>query len=200
MGRGVESVNDIEILQDMLSFAVRVPLQQEGQNKPSVQLIDDQAATAVEIKGLPYDSIVIRAEDFENPLTIFNGSKGERKRADFVIVSNEEQGKWIICIETQAGNDKSEGHIIAQLKGAQCFIGYCKCIGISFWESVEFLDGYQYRFVSMANINSNKVTKKTRPYSPHIQSKGELHDTPDDFLKFLQSPSLYFRKLLHEVS
>ena len=200
MGRGVESVNDIEILQDMLSSAVRVPLQQEGQNKPSVQLIDDQAATAVEIKGLPYDSIVIRAEDFENPLTIFNGSKGERKRADFVIVSNEEQGKWIICIETQAGNDKSEGHIRAQLKGAQCFIGYCKCIGISFWESVEFLDGYQYRFVSMANINSNKVTKKTRPYSPHIQSKGELHDTPDAFLKFLQSPSLYFRKLLHEVS
>ena len=199
MGRGVESVNDIEILQDMLSSAVRVPLQQEGQNKPSVQLIDEQAATTVEIKGLPYESIVIRAEDFENPLTIFNGSKGERKRADFVIVSNEEQGKWIICIETQAGNVKSEGHVVAQLKGAKCFITYCKCIGVSFWESVEFLDGYEYRFVSMANINSNKGTKKTRPYSPHLQSKGKLHDTPEAFLKFLQSPSLYFRKLLYEV-
>ena len=121
MGRGVASVNDIEILQDMLSSAVRVPLQQEGQNKPSVQLIDEQAVTTVEIKGLPYDSIVIRAENFENPLLIFNGTKGERKRADFVIVSNDGKGKWIICIETQAGNHKSERHVVAQLKGAQCF-------------------------------------------------------------------------------
>lgn len=199
MGRGVESVNDIEILQDMLSSAVRVPLQQEGRNRPSVHLTDRQAGTTVEIKGLPHDSIVIRAEDFENPLLIFNGTKGERKRADFVIVSNEEQEKWIICIESQASNHKSEGHVVAQLKGAQCFINYCKCIGRSFWESEKFLDAYEYRFVSMADVNSNRGTNKTRPYSPHIQSKGELHDTPDAFLKFLHSPSLYFRKLLHEV-
>ena len=200
MGCGVESVNDIEILRDMLSSAVRVPLQQDGQNRHSVQLIDEQAGTTVEIKGLPYDSIVIRAEDFENPLIIFNGTKGERKRADFVIVSNEEQEKWIVCIESQAGNHKSEGHVVAQLKGAQCFISYCKCIGKSFWESEKFLDAYEYRFVSIADVNSNRGTNKTRPYASHIQSKGKLHDTPNAFLKFLRSPSLHFRKLLHEVS
>ena len=63
----------------MLVGRAQVRLQQ-SHNRLSVELTDLQAGTTVEIKGLPPDSIVIRAEDFKNPLTIFNGSKGERKR------------------------------------------------------------------------------------------------------------------------
>ena len=171
-------MNDIEILKKMLVCDVQIPLQQEEGRPSSVELTDKQANTTVEIKGLPHDSIVIRAEDFKGPLTVFQGSRSERKRADFVIVSNEERGKWIICIETQAGNSKDPVHVEAQLKGAQCFISYCKCIGRSFWEWEEFLDGYEYRFISMIDINSNKQTKKTRHYSPHIQSpEGTTHLT-----------------------
>ena len=191
-------MNDIEILQDMLAYESKVELQHRP-GRPSVELHDEKAGTSVEIKGLPHDSIVIKPENFEVPRTVFQGLKGERKRADFVIVSIENAEKWIIYIENQAGNNKSTRHVIAQLKGAECFISYCKCIGKSFWESENFLDGYEYRFVSMANIDSNRGTKKTRPYSPHIQSKGTLHDTPHAFLKFFRSPSLNFRKLLHEA-
>ena len=122
-------MNDIEILQEMLNPDAQVPLHQ-GKDKPYVQLKDAQARTIVEIKGLPHDSLVIRAEEFEDPLTLFKGLKRERKRADFVIVSNDERGKWIICIETQAGTSKNRGlTLLAQLKGAQCLISYCKCIG-----------------------------------------------------------------------
>ena len=192
-------MNDIEILQKMIIPDAQVRLKQ-NRGRPSVELTDQKGKTTVEIKGLPHDSIVIRAEDFKDPLTVFEGLKGERKRADFVIVSNEEQRKWIISIETQAGNSKRAAHVEAQLKGAQCFMSYCKCIGRSFWKCEEFLDDYEYRFVSIVDIKDNKETKKTRPYSPHIQSQGKLHDTPDAFLKILRSPSLYFRKLLHEVS
>ncbi len=101
----------------MLSPDAQVLLQ-SGQGRPSVQLTDLQSGTTVKIKGLPHNSIVIRAEDFENPLTIFNGSKGERKRADFVIVSNDEhERKWIICIETQEMDAKLASHVVQQLKG-----------------------------------------------------------------------------------
>ena len=185
-------MNDIEILQEMLVPDIQIPLQQ-GRGKPSVELIDAQAGTTVAIKGVPHDAIVIRAEDFEAPLAVFDGSKGERKRADFVIVSVNENGKWIICIETQRGDYKKPAEVVAQLKGAQCFISYCKCIGKSFWESEEFLDGYEPRFVSIAGLNLEK--QGTRSYSPHIQSKGKLHDTPDAFLRILGSPNLYFRHL-----
>ena len=192
-------MNDIEILQEMLIPDAQVPLHQ-GKGKPYVQLKDAQAKTIVEIKGLPHVSLVIRAEEFEDSLTLFKGLKRERKRADFVIVSNDERGKWIICIETQAGSSKNRGHVEAQLKGAQCLISYCKCIGRSFWQSEEFLGDYQYRFVSMVNVNSNKETRETRSYSPHIQSKGKLHDSPGAFLKIYRSPSLHFRKLLFEMA
>ena len=199
-------MNDIEILREMLISAAQVPLQQ-GPYSSSVELTDKQGDTTVEIKRLPNDSIIIRAEDFEDPLTVFEGSKDERKRADFVIVSNEDTKKWIICIETQGGNYKLASHVEAQLKGAQCFMCYCKCIGRSFWREENFLDGYKYRFVSMANINfrkkktgtnPNKKTKRSR--APHIQSKGKLHDTPDAFLKISRSPSLLFRNLIDEAS
>ena len=92
MGGRVNLVNDIQILREMLNPAALVTLQ-SGSGNPSVHLTDAQSNATVEIKGLPHDSIVIRAENFEGPLTIFNDSKGEQKRADFVIVSNDENEK-----------------------------------------------------------------------------------------------------------
>ena len=189
-GGVVRRVNDITILQEMLSDAVRVPLQQEGQDRPSVALMDDQAETTVEVKELPHESIVIRADAFNPRKPVFKGSKDERRRADFVIVSNEENEKWIICIETQTSESKDEDRVVAQLKGARCFISYCQCIGKSFWESSTFLDGYQERFISIANISIDKL--RTRPDS---QNDGKLHDTPDDFLDISGRQSLYFDEL-----
>lgn len=196
MGRRISFVNDIQILQEMLNPHTQVPLQ-SGRGRPSVQLTDLQSGATVEIKGLPHNSIVIRTEDFENPLTVFNGSKGERKRADFVIVSNDERGKkWIICIETQEMDSKLASHVIQQLKGASCFVSYCRCIGKSFWEYEEFLDGYQYRFVSIVELNFNRSRRRTHPF----HSQGELHNRPDLFLKISQSPTVYFRNLINLVS
>ena len=162
MGGKVRRVNDIAILQETLSAGAQVPLQQ-AEDKFSVTLKDKQAETTVEITDLPDNSIVIRAEAFKPP-DVFKGSKGERRRADFVIVSNVATEKWIICIETQAGTGKNIEDVEQQLRGAQCFMGYCKCIGKSFWQSEKFLDDYQYRFVSIAGININK--QSTRFYKP----------------------------------
>ena len=189
-------MNDIQILQEMLVDRLQVRSEQHRQGRPSVELTDLTSGTTVKIKGLPHDSIVIRAEDFENPLDIFNGSKGERKRADFVIVSNDESGrKWIICIETQEMDTKLASHVIQQLKGAYCFISYCKCIGKSFWESEEFLDGYEHRFISIVDLNFNRSRRRTQPF----YSAGESHDRPNVFLKISQSPTIYFRKLIDSV-
>lgn len=188
-------MNEIEILQTMLVSNAQIPLQ-PGPGRPSVTLTDKQAQTTVEIKGVPHDTVVVRAEEFEAPLDIFNGSRGERRRADFVIVSDDGKRKWIICIETQAGNTKTRSHVEQQLKGATCFMSYCKCIGKLFWESNEFLDDYQYRYVSMVDIHANKEIRRTRHYPYRAQSDGGLHDTPADFLKFYRSKSLYFSKLI----
>ena len=184
-------MSDIKILQEMLISDAQVQLQ-KGKGRPSVELPDEQGNTTVKIKGLPYDSIVIRSEEFKFPLTIFQNSKHERRRADFVIVANEDTKKWIICIETQAGNYKLAAHVEEQLKGAQCFISYCKCIGRSFWTEKEFLKGYEYRFVSMANINDTRRSRSKRSRAP-------LHNHPEKFLKIFGNYH-YFTKLIHKAS
>ena len=192
MGGRVKFVNDIQRLREMLIDRLQVGLQRQEQDRSSVELTDLTSGTIVKIKGLPSDSIVIRADAFKDPLTIFNGTKGECARADFVIVSNDEhEGKWIICIETKGGN-KTRPKITAQLKGAKCFISYCRCIGKSFWEPEEFLDGYEYRFVSIVRLNKIKK-QQTQPF----HSIGRLHNRPDLFLKIFQTPILHFRKLIN---
>ena len=54
-------MNEIEILRQMLTSDTQVELQQQT-DKSSVELRDEKSGTKVLIKGLPNDSIVIRAE------------------------------------------------------------------------------------------------------------------------------------------
>ena len=208
MGRRVSFVNDIQILKEMLSPDAQVMLQSR-QGRPSVELTDSQSGTTVEIKGLPHNSIVIKADDFDFPLAIFNDIKYIRRRADFVIVSNDDsERKWVICLETKGGN-KTRTEIVAQLKGAVCFIRYCKCIVKSFWESDEFLDEYEYRFVSVARLNdpikrrvkrekTTKSRKKSKKY--HLYYPAKLHNRPDVFLKISRVTSIHFKWLINPES
>ena len=183
-------MNDIEILQEMLISDVQVQLQ-HGQGGTSVELTDEQGNT-VKVRGLPYDSIVIRAEDFKDPLTIFENSKHERRRADFVIVSNEDTKKWIICIEAKEGKVKGKmiAHVKDQLRGAQCFMSYCKCIGRSFWRKKEFLKDYEYRFVSMSYIKDTRRSRSKKRRAP-------LHNHPEKYLKIFGNYH-YFDTLIHK--
>ena len=84
-----------------------------------------------------------------------------------------------------------EKEIIQQLKGAQCFVGYCQQIGKVFWQEKTFLDNYVYRFVTIRNINDSK--KPTR------ESKTKIHDRPERMLK-INSPSyIEFNRLIGRI-
>ncbi len=184
-------MNDIEILKEMLSCKVRVELQQGASKRPSVKLRDEQSKVIVEIENLPQNSIVIRPEAFLFRYAVFAGLKGERKRADFVIVSNEGTRKWIVFIEIKKGGIGGERRerVIAQLRGAQCIMDYCKSIGREFWAAKGFLGGYNYRFVGIVDIN-NINKEPTHPF----QSQGK-HNRPDVFLPISGRQNLYFYEL-----
>lgn len=191
MGSRIKTMTDIEILREMLvcDNDVQVPLQQRQGRPPSVELIDKQANTTVKITGLPDDSIVIGAETFETPVYVFKGSKGERKRADFVIVSNDKKGrKWVICIEIQKQGGKTPEHVTNQLKGAICVVKYCQCIGKTFWKENHFLNDYNYRFVSVicTSINKKGTQHKVPP---------SLWDSPKRPWK-IPGTSHHFKKLI----
>lgn len=164
-------MSDIAILKEMIKETATVSLEDDPYGK---DLEDDTygknqvilrepppANYYVTIKGMPNDDdvIIINADKFKSPDTVFKGNRGECKRADFVIVANTSKKKVILCIEMKAGKGGSQTDINEQLKGAQCFVAYCREIGQSFWEQPNFLKGYEYRFVSIKNITRMTQTR-----------------------------------------
>ena len=196
-------MSDIAILREMIQQKAIVTLEdykdkkkailEEKEATPSVnKKISKKANYAVDVLGLPDedDVIVIKVDNFKSPSNIFNGTKGECKRADFVIVADIKPRKIIIFIELKAGNPDTK-EIVEQFKGAECFIQYCQAIGRSFWNESGFLHGYESRFVAIIEI-CNSIQK--RPTYDR-QSKGN-HNSPDRMKKIPYHKSIYFKEFI----
>lgn len=177
-------MSDMEILSELFSESSLIPIEYKY-GKPSVKLHEAGAKDSVfRIRNIPSDAIVIKADDFPAPKTFFKGNKGECKRADFIIISEEK--KVILYVELKAGK-KDASHIVKQLKGAYCVVTYCKEIGKHFWNQSTFLDDYAHRFVGMVNLS---VSKK-----PSRHKSAPLHDLPESFLKISSPHHLQFKEL-----
>ncbi len=178
---------DLDILNQMIKDSARVRIESRHQ-KPIVVLEEPQAKKcSVEIRGLPDDVVIIKADAFESPFSVFTCKKGECKRADYIVVADTGRKKVIIFIEMKK-TKKSKQDIEKQLSGAKCFLAYCKEIGISFWENSNFLSGYKYRFVSIGHISISK--RKTR-----IERKSGIHDEPGKMMKVDWPSHLQFNHL-----
>lgn len=185
-------MSDIAILKEMIQESATVPLEEDNYGKKKVTLREPALPNCfVTIHGMPNDDqvIIIKVDNFTSPEAIFCGSKGECKRADFVIVADTGKKKVILCIEMKAKTTTSpEWKIIQQLKGAQCFVAYCQKIGQEFWSAKQFLDAYVYRFVTIRNINIHK-----KPTREVINNE---HNRPEKMLKISSPYYLQFNHLI----
>ncbi|MBD2292395.1 hypothetical protein H6G06_02580 [Anabaena sphaerica FACHB-251] len=183
-------MSDIAILKEMIKEDATVPLEEKN-GKNLVTLTEpDLPNCCVTIHGMPHnnDVIIIKADKFKSP-DMFIGSKGECKRADFVIVADTDTQQVILCIEMKAKTKTTtEKKIIEQLKGAKCFAAYCQKIGKEFWEQPTFLDSYVYRFVTIRNINID--------IRPTRGEKTVTHDSPERMLKISSPKGLQFNRLI----
>ena len=185
-------MNDLEILRALLKDEVLAPANTQ-RNRRALVLTEPQGQSyELRITGAPYDTIAFRADAFPPPHHIFRGDKGERKRADYVIVANEGNRKWIVYVEMKGGNDGLAKDIQAQLRGAHCVVAYCRAIGQQFWREDGFLEPRSYRehYVSVKNVGSNN-----RPLWP---SSKPPNDSPETMWKFKNPPggSLRFAALV----
>ncbi|MEW5856147.1 MAG: hypothetical protein AB1861_01975 [Cyanobacteriota bacterium] len=184
-------MSDIAILKEMIEDTATVPLEKRNSKKQVTLTEPPPANYSVIISGMPDEDevIIIKADAFSSPNAVFKGNHGECKRADFVIIADTDKKKVILCIEMKAGKGGTEAEIIQQLKGAQCFVAYCREIGQSFWNQLNFLKGYEYRFVSIKEIS---IPKKPTRNSAKIHT----HDRPDRMLKITSPHHLMFNHLL----
>lgn len=177
---------DMEILSQMLKPSAFAELKGE-RNKPRVVLTEPQdPKSSATISGLPSDALIVRLDAFNCLNRVFKGQHGECKCADYVIIS--EKKKRIICIELKRTKD-AWSQIVRQLHGAHCIVRYCQEVGMTFWNKKDFLNGYEYRFVSIGHSGVSKQPSRT------IKKAGR-HDTPALAMKIDWPKNIHFNELV----
>ena len=188
-------MSDIAILKEMISKCAIVELEYKKEYKRDsylLKLIENQDNYSFVISGMPEPDqvIAIKLDEFFDVRKIFTGNKGECERADFIIIANTPTEKVILCLEMKKSGD-SNPSITKQLKGAKCLVSYCREIGHLFWNQPDFLQDYQYRFVSIKNISISKTSMSSRKLS----QKSEIHDQPEKMLK-ISAQAKHFQELI----
>lgn len=159
----MSALNDFTILKELFKDSAVITIDKDTFSGPFNNVIleengqTNKPTVYIKITNIPIDSVIIKVDDnFIAPDKIFKGDKGERKRADYVIVDTK--NKYILCLEIKAGDCKTTDSIEKQLMGAECFIQYCQKIGQNFWAYEPFLKDYRYRFAAI--INAGSIRKK----------------------------------------
>ena len=181
-------MSTIDIFHQLIKDSAKVPVTDHYSKKKVILKEPKHTESSATIYGLPEKVIIIKADAFKSPDSVFSGSMGECKRADFVIAAEADNKKVILCIEMKA-KTKKENIIIQQLKGAHCFVLYCREIVRKFRNEKNFLEGYIFRFISIGHTGIPK--RKTRI----DRNKSSVHDSPEKMLKVNSPNHLQFNQL-----
>lgn len=160
---------------------------------------------SIDVKNLPNDTLVIKADKFEQNKTI---SRKFRMRADYILVNEDE----MVFVELKSGKIRRKD-IKQQLMGAQCLVDYLICIGRRFFNDDNFLKttSAKQHFVAIIDFNNQTGGFKSRKRDtvsaqqknkskPGHESKTTPNDSPEKMARIKagssSSNSLYYKKLL----
>ncbi|MCT7967457.1 hypothetical protein NG799_14040 [Laspinema sp. D1] len=185
-------MGDIAILKEMFQDTAIVSLE-ECKHKKQVTLEEPGPPKyEVTLYEMPNENevIIIKADAFKSPNTVFKGKHGECRRSDFVIIADWKNFKVIVFIEMKR-RQAENSYIITQIKGSECFVAYCREIGRKFWNKPDFLSNYEYRFVSTRDISISKSSTRDKT------KQQEINNTPEKMRKLSSRDYLQFYKLVY---
>lgn len=179
-------MSDTSVLRRMLRPNIIIPLDDHYRNQKKLVLTEPQATDShVEVYNVPVDSIVIDIDRAFQNQGLFQGSSGECKRADYLLISESEQK--VLFIELKQGKAEREG-IIQQLRGALCTFEYCQSIAREFFHESDFLMTYEKRFVAIKQTGS----RARRSEVTRIESQ---HNRPDLLMTISGVRSIQFNQI-----
>ncbi len=121
----------------------------------------------VDLYDVPSDSLLLKLDSYQQPLTLFDGKKGERKRCDYILITHLEERDILLFIELKSGSCKST-EIKQQFKGSQCVIDYCNSALNHFYSQNNYFDSFDKHFVVF--YKSSSISKRvTRHKSPLVK-------------------------------
>lgn len=186
--------SDLDVLRELIheDALARLERPEHGRRVAVLEETGGRDRYSIRIKGVPDDAVVIKTDAFPAPKGIFKCQGGECKRADYVIVTSFDKKSYVVYVEMKKGKDNPRD-IVAQLKGSECFISYCRAIACRFWSRPDFLGPCESRFVSITKIGISKSrTRKRR--------RAGRHDAPESMLKIdniRDGGGVHFSKLIN---
>ena len=103
------SSSDFDILRELINAQSILALNQSNNHKNVVlRETSGDSNYSVVVRRMPHESIVIKTDTFPglNPSTkisFFNGTRGERKKADVAIIARYKEHNWIVIKSHDAG-------------------------------------------------------------------------------------------------
>lgn len=182
---------DLRILREMLVPEMILEPFIGTDGKAWLRLTDpDNPRSCVTITDLLPHTLAFKSDAFTVPGRCFQSSRGEAKRADYILISAGEKERWVIFIEIKGSPRFAyNAAIYNQLRGSRCFFEYVRIIGRSFWESPEFLKEYHERYVVFP-----RATHRGKPAN---RFPGSLtHNTPEQVRRIMENMGIRFRKLV----
>lgn len=169
----------IELLDRMIQHTARISVEQHYR-RFRIVLKEQSCNSEAMIYNVPQDAIVIRLDDNFNVNRLFNGSFGECKRSDFIIVAKKSGSLFILHIEMKLTKG-TDSEITKQLCGSYCFLLYLQELGKVFGNHPEFLRVAKHRYISVRK--TGPVKRKTK-----IERVTGTHDSPQKAMK-ISSPN-----------
>jgi hypothetical protein len=139
---------------------------------------DDPAAKLkrMEIRGVPKGSLLLRMQRYPEPRHIFKSTKGECKRCDYIVLAPWKSGLYILYVEMKSSRLDNRD-TIPQLRGADCFMTYCRALAERFHSAEISSCPFEKRFILFCVKNSNKKSIVPRTASA-------VHSSPENMKKF----------------
>lgn len=127
------------------------------------------------LRHLPKDALIINCDKFPNTGKVFfRGDNMECKRADYALIS--ESANIIMFFELKRSRSTgSTRECVAQLKGAECVMDYCRIIAASFFGSPDIFYGLRRRYYIVHYKTPTKRTfesqQKEGGHTPEVPRK-----------------------------
>ena len=181
----------LSTLSELIADASKVELQTGSRTSKALLTEQQEPTCSVWIQGLSNQTFVLnldvftKVSDNEIGTNMFKGDRGERKRADYIIIEPEKKVIVFVELKCQRNRNCNSSLIDNQLRGAKCLFGYIKCVLSEFWNLDDFLHDFNELAVC---IVSTTEKRKTDPKA--------LSSENTRFKKVYAKDAIYFRKLI----
>ncbi len=180
-------MSDLEILEELFHPEARI-LVENYHGKGRATLVEPSCPESqVTIYGLPLNSIILKVDLFDAPRKVFRNQRGECKRADYAIIAPHTNITIIVHLEIKSSTELKRERI-RQLKGALCFMEFCRAVGREFWDEKLFLNRVRHRFVSFTYTSAAKRMTVIPPET-------KIHDRPDQPLCISGTQTVQFKNI-----